>query len=150
MSRYVLTDGSVAATTDADAGQPGAALARDVHCSPDIEIPCPPDHFVSAWLLLLLDLGVSHGYELCRELAARDIEVGLPILYRKLRRLERDGLTRSHWAASIAGPRRRCYRLTDDGRRRLADTTLLVAVLRDQHDAFLHAHHDARRGRRTP
>ncbi|MGH2901772.1 MAG: PadR family transcriptional regulator [Solirubrobacteraceae bacterium] len=106
----------------------------------------PPDHFVTAWLLLLLDAGVTHGYQLSRELAARGVDVGLPILYRKLRRLERDGFTQSHWAQSAAGPRRRSYRLTEDGRCRLHDATLLVTVLRDQHDAFLHAREQASTG----
>ena len=144
MRRFVLTEVAAAPAADLAAGEPGVQLAQGHARRPEIQTPCPPDHFVTAWLLLLLDIGVTHGYELCRELVARDLEVGLPILYRKLRRLERDGLTESRWTSSAAGPRRRTYRLTDDGRRRLQDATVLVTALREQHNAFLRAHEGVR------
>jgi PadR family transcriptional regulator PadR len=115
------------------------AHAADV-VPPEVALPRPPDQCVMAWLLLLLDAGVGHGYELRRALAARGVAIELPVLYRKLRRLERDGWTESRWTSSLSGPRRRSYELTSDGRRLLEEAAVVVARLRDQNDAFLDAH----------
>jgi DNA-binding PadR family transcriptional regulator len=118
-----------------------SAPARTGHVEPPpVAAARPSDQCVMAWLLLLLDAGVGHGYELRRALVARGVAIELPVLYRKLRRLERDGWTESRWTSSVSGPRRRSYELTCDGRRLLAEAAVVITTLRDQHDAFLHAH----------
>jgi DNA-binding PadR family transcriptional regulator len=118
-----------------------SALARAGHVEPPrVAAARPSDPCVTAWLLLLLDAGVGHGYELRRELVARGVPVELPVLYRKLRKLERDGWTVSRWTSSVSGPRRRSYELTCGGRRVLDEAAVVIATLRDQHEAFLHAH----------
>lgn len=76
-----------------------------------------PRSFLRPSLLLLLAEAPSHGYDLLEQLA----ELGLPTadpggLYRVLRALEREGLVSSWWETSEAGPARRTYELTDEGR----------------------------------
>jgi PadR family transcriptional regulator, regulatory protein PadR len=59
----------------------------------------------------------SHGYSLLS--AVKDLTgacVDNAALYRALRSLEDDGVVESHWVAVEAGPQRREYQLTDDGR----------------------------------
>ena len=45
--------------------------------------------FRTAWLLLLLRDGSSYGYELRRELTAREMHVDPAVMYRTLRDMER-------------------------------------------------------------
>ena len=69
-----------------------------------------------------------HGFELARQLAeARDSKslTAHGTLYKALGRLEGLGLLESHWedpdiALTAGRPRRRLYRLTDAGAKRLA------------------------------
>ncbi len=95
---------------------------------------------MTAWLLLLLDGGASYGYELRRELAVSELEIDASVLYRALRRLERDGLVESRWTRSASGPRRRLYRLKTNGRRQLDDIAALIVEIRDINDLFVVAH----------
>lgn len=76
----------------------------------------PPRNYLRPCLLLLLAEGHSHGYELLDQLA----ELGLPHVdpggvYRCLRAMDEDGLVRSAWEPSSAGPARRIYRLAEEG-----------------------------------
>ena len=78
--------------------------------------PSLPKNFLRPCLLLLLREQPAHGYELLERLRplgfAGDDPGGL---YRALRGLEQDGLVRSAWHASSAGPDRRIYELTRPG-----------------------------------
>jgi len=105
---------------------------------------------MTAWLLLLLDTGASYGYELRRELDAHRLLVDPSVLYRSLRKLERDGSVESRWMKSDAGPRRRFYRLTAKGRRELDDIAALIVEIRDVNDMFVLAHDHAVARRRDP
>ncbi len=98
---------------------------------------------LTAWLLLLLDRQSTHGYELRRRLEAHGVAAEPGTLYRTLRRLESEGRTASTWAQSAAGPRRRLYRLTEQGRRHLNELVGAIRVTRDVHAAFLCAHEGA-------
>ncbi len=91
-------------------------------------------------MLLLLDSGATYGYELRRELDAHRLKIDPSVLYRTLRKLESDGWVESRWMNSVAGPRRRFYRLTAKGRRKLEEIAALITTIRDVHDAFVHAH----------
>jgi PadR family transcriptional regulator, regulatory protein PadR len=74
-------------------------------------------------LLGLLAEREMYGYELVGALRERSNAVlDLPegTVYPALRRLERQGLIRGHWVERGDGPRRRYYRLTQDGERALA------------------------------
>ena len=100
----------------------------------------PPRELLTAWLLLLLGREASHGYELRRLLEENGLVTDPAAMYRVLRKLEREGRAESFWGKSIAGPRRRLYRLTEKG---LTDLDALVAAIRitcDSHAAFLQAH----------
>ncbi len=116
----------------------------------------PPRELLTAWLLLLLGRQATHGYELRRLLEENGLVTDPAAMYRVLRKLEDEGRAASFWGKSVAGPRRRLYRLTDKG---LSDLGALVAAIRvtcDAHAAFLQAHEahfrieDQRRGRLSP
>lgn len=75
-------------------------------------------------VLKLLASGERYGYELAQALTERSegvLEMGQSTLYPMLYNLEAKGLIRSRWETSDSGRRRKYYRLTDKGRRRLAD-----------------------------
>ena len=100
----------------------------------------PHRELLTAWLLVLLESGASYGYDLRRELDAREISIDPSALYRALRKLERDGWVQSRWMKAKTGPRRRFYTLTDTGRRQLDEIAVVIRARRDVHDAFLNAH----------
>jgi len=89
---------------------------------------------------VLLESGASYGYDLRRELDARTLSIDPSVLYRTLRRLERDGWVQSRWMKAKTGPRRRFYRLTAIGRTNLDEIAVVIRARRDVHDAFLSAH----------
>jgi PadR family transcriptional regulator PadR len=75
-----------------------------------------PRNFLRPCLLLLLAEGPTHGYELLERVQMFGLERHDPGgLYRALRAMEREGLVRSWWEASMAGPARRTYELTEEG-----------------------------------
>lgn len=76
-----------------------------------------PRAFLRPILLLLLAEQPSHGYDLLERVADFGLErLDAGGLYRTLRAMEQDGLVESWWEDSTAGPARRSYSLTDDGR----------------------------------
>ena len=95
---------------------------------------------MGAWLLLLLRDGEGYGRELIVRLSERGISVDTALAYRRLRELDADGAITSRWVQSHAGPRRRCYRLTGEGRRQLAEHAATIAATRQRYDAFLRAY----------
>lgn len=68
-------------------------------------------------LLLLLDDGPTHGYELLERLPSLlgEERVDVGNVYRALRGLEEEGLVVSEWQAELPGPAKRTYTLTADG-----------------------------------
>ncbi|HEX2028003.1 MAG TPA: PadR family transcriptional regulator [Nitriliruptorales bacterium] len=76
-----------------------------------------PRNFLRPCVLLLLGEAPSHGYDLLEQLRALGLEhVDPGGLYRGMRAMEQEGLVRSSWEPSDAGPPRRTYELTDEGR----------------------------------
>jgi PadR family transcriptional regulator PadR len=68
-------------------------------------------------VLALLQGEPRYGLDITRELAAADgLVTSEGTVYPLLTRLRRDGLVESFWQESDAGPPRRYYRITDDGR----------------------------------
>ena len=100
----------------------------------------PSSDLLAAWLLVLVDGGVSHGYDMRRELAARRLDVDYPSVYRMLNKLQRDGQLRSSWGKGVAGPRRRLYEITPTGRDRLADLAGRLRAISETHDTFFDAY----------
>lgn len=77
---------------------------------------CEPRNFLRPCLLLLLQERPAHGYDLVERLHASFIDdTDAGGVYRTLRSFEREGLVRSTWATSAAGPARRTYSLTPAG-----------------------------------
>jgi PadR family transcriptional regulator PadR len=90
---------------------------------------CEPRQFLQPCLLLLLSERPGHGYELVERLKPFGVAEGdSGGVYRTLRALERNGLASSVWRPSDAGPARRTYHLTDEGRLML---DRLVTEVRD-------------------
>ncbi|WP_371790639.1 PadR family transcriptional regulator [Streptomyces sp. NBC_01471] len=84
----------------------------------------------SSWLKGVLDLlvlscltaGESYGYEIAKALATAGLgEIKGGTLYPVLNRLEEAGLATGEFRATERGPGRRYYRLTEAGRRALAE-----------------------------
>jgi PadR family transcriptional regulator, regulatory protein PadR len=99
---------------------------------------CELRHFIEPCLLLLLRERPSHGYELVDRLKTLGIADGDPGgVYRALRGLEREGLAKSAWRPSAAGPARRTYHLTAEG---LVALDAVISEVRDTRrtlDAYL-------------
>ncbi|MEO1128114.1 MAG: helix-turn-helix transcriptional regulator [Planctomycetota bacterium] len=77
-------------------------------------------------VLRLLQAGEMYGYELAEALAQRSdglLAMGHSTLYPLLYNLEGKGHIEAHWTTAESGRRRKYYRLTDAGRRRLAEST---------------------------
>jgi len=58
-----------------------------------------------------------YGYEVHRELASENIKVGVSRLYRALTEMVGEGLLEARWEKSQFGPRKRVYRLGEEGRK---------------------------------
>jgi PadR family transcriptional regulator PadR len=98
------------------------------------------DH-LDALLLAILAAGPAHGYAVIDELRRRSGEAfDLPegTVYPALHRLEDAGLVASRWA-TVAGRRRRVYRMTRRGRGALARERREWAGFAEAVEAVLHA-----------
>jgi transcriptional regulator len=74
-------------------------------------------------ILACLESGELHGYDLSREIAARSeglLTFRAASLYPLLYKLEDRGWLEGRWRQPKGQRRRRCYRLTPEGRRMLA------------------------------
>lgn len=104
-----------------------------------------PRNFMRPCLLLLLREQPGHGYDLLERLAPLGFGREDPgRLYRALRALEREGLVRSAWEPSTAGPDRRLYELTRAGMEELhgavgelARTRELIGVFVSRYGEFV-------------
>ncbi len=86
----------------------------------------------------------SYAFDIVRVLAgAGGLVTSEGTIYPLLARLRRDGLVTTTWRESEAGPPRRYYRITPDGRRALDDFTRDWARFRDAVDALLSNTHNA-------
>ena len=98
-------------------------------------------------LALLAVLGAAdapmYGYQIAKRLA--DVGEGVlagkqSALYPVLRNLEATGLLASHVEPSVAGPPRRYYRITSDGRAVLPQWAAAWHATRDSLDSVLQGH----------
>lgn len=80
----------------------------------------------------------SYAFDIVRRLStAGQLVTSEGTIYPLLSRLRRDRLVTTNWRESDAGPPRRYYRITDDGRRALKAFTGDWARFRDAVDALL-------------
>jgi PadR family transcriptional regulator, regulatory protein PadR len=70
-------------------------------------------------VLNLIRLGKYHGYEILKVLKDGSFALRPGNLYTVLGRLEKKGYLKSHRERSGSGPMRKCYSLTESGRRGL-------------------------------
>jgi PadR family transcriptional regulator, regulatory protein PadR len=73
-------------------------------------------------ILSVLEDGALHGYEIARRIEQQtkgSLHFTLAALYPMLYRLEKQGLIHGSWETSANGRRRRCYRLTAAGKKKL-------------------------------
>lgn len=74
-------------------------------------------------VLSVLEDGPLHGYEMARRIERQTqgaLRFTLASLYPLLYRMEKRGWVRGAWETSDSGRRRRCYRLTAAGKKKLA------------------------------
>ena len=76
------------------------------------------ERFGEPALLQLLAERPAHGYELLEQIAelTGESRIDMGNLYRVLRALEEDGIVTSEWRDDAAGPTKRIYALTEEGR----------------------------------
>ena len=100
--------------------------------------PPLPKNFMRSCVLLLLREHPSHGYDMLERLEALGFEREDPgRLYRALRGLEDEGLVRSSWEPSTAGPARRIYELTRAGMEELHAVAAALGGTAALLDSFL-------------
>jgi len=74
-------------------------------------------------ILSILGSGALHGYEIARRIEQQTqgkLRFTLASLYPVLYRMEQRGWVRGTWETSRNGRRRRCYRLTPTGKKRIS------------------------------
>jgi PadR family transcriptional regulator PadR len=74
-------------------------------------------------VLSVLEDGPLHGYEMARRIEEQtqgSLRFTLASLYPLLYKLEKRGWVCGAWETSTGGRRRRCYRLTAEGKKKLA------------------------------
>lgn len=97
-----------------------------------------PRNYLRPCLLLLLAEGSAHGYDLLEQLPALGHTHADPGgMYRSLRAMEQEGLVTSTWEDSPAGPARRTYDLTEEGRDWLHAWAGSLRLVHASLDAFL-------------
>lgn len=113
-----------------------------------------PKNFLRPSLLLLLREQPAHGYDLIERLKPFGFVKSDPGgVYRTLRALEREGLVRSSWETSSAGPARRIYELTHEGEEVLDAWAQILEDNRRVLEEYLARHalaDDSRRATGTP
>lgn len=100
--------------------------------------PSYPASLLRPFVLLLLHEAPGYGYQLPQrlsELAGSTWDHGT--VYRLLNTLENEGLVTSTWERSVAGPQRRRYTLTSEGRRLLVECASSLAGLHQVLERFL-------------
>src|SRR6476660_7139519 len=95
-------------------------------------------------ILSLLERRARHGYEICKLIESRSggvLRLNVASLYPLLYRLEKRGLLEGRWVEKPAQRRRRFYRLTSLGRKRLTDRRLTWRSFVDAMNRVTEAEH---------
>jgi PadR family transcriptional regulator PadR len=88
-------------------------------------------------VLALVSDSEAYAFDIVRTLGTRGLVTSEGTIYPLLARLRRDGLVTTDWRESDAGPPRRYYRITKEGRRTLDAFAVDWAALRDAVDGLL-------------
>lgn len=89
-------------------------------------------------VLAMLAREERYGFDIVRSLGAvNGMVTGEGTLYPLLSRLKKDGHVTTRWRESDAGPPRKYYAISDEGRRALAEFTAQWRLFRDAVDDIL-------------
>lgn len=108
-----------------------------------VELTIPVERSIQAELLLLLGQKPAHGYELIQRLNETVFQTGeadAATVYRNLRRMDKEGLIKSHWEVGESGPGRRLYELTELGEESLKAWAKYLAQQKVKLENFLMAY----------
>lgn len=81
------------------------------------------ERYIQPSILLALYLDSAYGYQLIQNIQKFGFVEGMAppgMIYRHLRQLEEDGFVSSQWQTEEAGPAKRIYQLTEEGREMLS------------------------------
>ncbi len=118
-------------------------MANRAGASGEFTVKSRRGSFLTQSLLLLLEERPDHGYDLLDRMEHLGLARDSGGMYRTLRSLEAEGLVRSQRAPSLAGPERRHYSLTQDGRQRLDEDAGEIAETVRLLQRFLRRHRAA-------
>lgn len=109
------------------------------------ECKCSPGRtprFIQPCILLLLCRNKSYGYELIDNLKKGLVETDPDpgIVYRMLRKFERDALVVSEWIENDRGPAKRLYMITARGKKTLKDWFNMIDLKVKTLDNFIQAY----------
>jgi DNA-binding PadR family transcriptional regulator len=109
------------------------------------------DRLIQPAILVILVTGPLHGYRVAEQIQERlspgDQKPDMSGVYRSLKAMERKGLVASSWEHAHAGPARKCYEITPDGERCLAQWIETIERYRDGINDLLRAARSAVRKR---
>lgn len=108
------------------------------------------ERYIQPSLLLGLLLNPSYGYELIRNIQRFGFVEGQAppgMIYRHLRQLEQDGLVFSKWDTKGAGPAKRMYNITEEGKGVLAVWIDYMESQAEKMTAFVDAYKAAAEGK---
>ncbi len=99
-----------------------------------------PPRFLKAFLLLFLLMKETHGYDLIEQLKKIGVqyetyEIGY--VYKTLRNMEKEGDIESRWDVKDKGAAKRIYRITEKGKKTLAEWAGVLENMRDSISSFL-------------
>lgn len=103
----------------------------DDHSSPIKSKSHKMERFLEVCLLLLLYDNVGYGYGLVEELSYfgfSEEELNVSTLYRTLRNMEKENLVESFWEEGGQGPKRRVYRISEDGKAELNQRIMIMKM----------------------
>jgi PadR family transcriptional regulator, regulatory protein PadR len=112
----------------------------------ELKIEARPRNWLTPVALVLLREESSYGYELMERLEEEFgfEEIRAETLYRTLRRTEKEGLSKSEWETSEAGPARRMYSITESGESYLAAWAEACKQYQNVMDCFYQAYTSSR------
>lgn|GEM_PF-201808 len=93
------------------------------------------ERFLEICLLLLLYDEVGYGYGLIEQLAFfgfSEDELNVSTLYRTLRKMEKEELVTSLWEEGGPGPKRRVYKITQNGKKELKQWIQILKARRSR------------------
>ena len=96
-------------------------------------------------LLTILKKGDGYGYKLAEDMLSHDLidkDVNIGVIYRALRKLEKDGFITSYWADSDNGPNKRIYGISKEGVKELEKMIVLIKERRKRIDKLIKLNSD--------